>query len=401
MKTMKKLALYLLIPALLTACGTRHPYDNPDELGVIYEGENQRVTQVKRLTPEEMATVPVVKSITYFPLLEEQLYDGLVAFAAIGEIASVREMRVDFYDTSINKKKFKYYTLFDIKIDKLYRIKDSQVETGDTITVYSSHSTYDMDKSVTPMLKEGDEYLIFVSEVSEIMETGWAYDLTPISKYAVESPSHHFIIKNGDYLEVPHWFDDELRDYDSERISKREAYGINNDNTNYPECGYFFGMNPISGGTEPYPPREAVLRGETYRRLFLEYMEENPETEIGIDIEITDPEQLLYYIDKLPKDIEQQLFDKAMAMYIFPDKLAGQYDYEKGIYQDEWDWTNGFYGITDHYLYRSDAFENTIQERIIKYKDSNGKALEKRLEDRLRQVEEAEEREREAAEHED
>ncbi|MCL2083469.1 MAG: DUF1835 domain-containing protein [Oscillospiraceae bacterium] len=403
MKTMKKLALYLLIPALLTACGTRHPYDNPDELGVIYEGENQRVVQVRPLTPEEMATKPVFTSASYGPFFDESLYDGFIDFAAVGKISNIREMRVDFYDNSIDKKNFKYCTLFDLKIDRIYYIKEiEELKPGETITIYSGHSSYDMDETLIPILKEGDEYLMFLELVSEIMEDGWAYDLTPISKYAITSATHELFRKNGDYLEVWHWLNDEFNDYDSERISKKEAYGINEDNSNYPECGYFFGMNPISGGTEPYPPREAVLRGETYRRLFLEYMQENPETDIGIDIEITDPEQLFWYIDNLPKDIEQQLFDKTMELYTFPDKLPGEYDYEKGLrveYEGKWYEERGFGGIADHYLYNAEAFERGIQERIVKYKDSNGQALEKRRNEWLEERKEI--NEMEAAEHED
>ncbi|MCL2083397.1 MAG: hypothetical protein FWH04_09235 [Oscillospiraceae bacterium] len=395
MKTMKKLALYLLIPALLTACGTRHPYDNPDELGVIYEGENQRVVQVKRLTPEEIATSPSYgASASYLPFIEEGLYcDPYNDFAAVGKISNIREIREEYKENG--EHKVDYATLFNMTTERVYYIKDidHRIDLGDTITVYTTHSSYGIYSDMDPALVEGDTYMIFGCLASTVMEGKWIYDLTAISDYAVISPMYHFIRKNGGYYEVPHWLDRELKEYDSERISKADAFGINDDN--YVAAGYHLGVEWVRvhnvNGSEyqgAFEPREAVLKSPVYAELYLEYMEENSESVFNFEDEAPQDHNWIDYIDDIPQNLKDMLFEKALATYTFPDKLEGEYDYKLGLsleYPDGFDELNAFQGISDSvYLYRAEAFENTILHRISEYRTLGDEIFRQREDDKLR-----------------
>ncbi|MCL2083616.1 MAG: hypothetical protein FWH04_10375 [Oscillospiraceae bacterium] len=381
---MKKLALYLLIPALLTACGTRHPYDNPDELGVIYEGENQRVVQVRPLTPEEYASKGFITSVTYAGF-EERYWYGEGDFAAVGKISNIREMRIDY--TVNNERTFTYESIFDLTVDRIYHIKDvdNQINPGDIITINSPHSSYNADKNIDPELYEGDEYLIFATLSSTVMGMDFPYDLTKSSDYAVTS--YGFIRKNGDYYETHHWLNDGLEGYDPQRVPKQEVYGVNEDN--YIAAGYHLGVDKINledADIHNIPgmaldemvvsPREAVKNSKIFYDLYLEYIVREWGTEEEIDNLSKEEKALFPHIDNLPRELEDMLIEKTLEKYDYalPDELDGKYDYKKGLAVYSWQWKNhGFspYGVPESYLYHVEAFENTIQEKIIQYKDKD------------------------------
>ncbi|MCL2081782.1 MAG: hypothetical protein FWH04_00875 [Oscillospiraceae bacterium] len=388
MKTMKKLALYLLIPALLTACGTEENlYETPEELGVLYQnGETgERVAEVKRLTDEERASIPMSINVTYDGFVETRWYSRN-DFASIGKISNIREMRIDY--TENGERTFTYRTLFDLTVDRVYHIKDidNQIKPGDTITINSPHSSYHVDM-YTPRLHEGDEYLIFAALSSTVMGMDSSYDLTKFSDYALTSSIYTFVKKNGDYLEVPHWLDDELKEYDNQIISKQEVYGINDDN--YIAAGYHLGVDKINlevGGIRNVPsveirewvvsPREAVRNSQVFYDLYSEYIAEAWGTEEEIDNLPKEEKSSFPYIDNLPKDLEDMLIEKTLKKYNYtlPNKLDGKYDYKKGLAVYSWQWKNhGFTpsGVPESYLYHAEAFENTIQEKIIQYKDKD------------------------------
>jgi len=402
MKKIKKIALYLLIPALLTACGTPHPYDNPDELGVIYEGENQRVVQVRPLTPEEMATSPSYgASASYLPFYEEYLYNGDIDFAVSGKISNIIEIWIDPQSKDPNHARnlvraFNYGTLFDFKISSVAHISDTNknLKPGDTIKIYSGFSSY---YNMNSMLYEGDEYLMLVSLVSSL-EDEWMSYLSPISEYAIMNPQHN-LRKNGDYLEVTDWFDDELEEYDSERISKADAFGVTD--RNYIAAGHYWGIEWIdvenihgienTGGE--FDSREAVLKSPVYAKLYLEYMEENPDFIYTIEdqFDTLTNNKLIDYIDAIPQKLKNMLLEKTLEAYgyTFPDKLEGEYDYKLGLdleYPDGFDSTNAFRGMTKNtYLYNVEAFENTIRQRAAEYRILGKEAIQKKIDDRLRQ----------------
>gem|GEM_PF-1353836 len=376
MKTMKKLALYLLIPALLTACGTRHPYDNPDELGVIYENDEtgERAFYVPRLTAEEIATKPVIVTKSYVEFMDESWYD-MIAFAVVGKVSNIKEFRIDYTDIVNGEREFTYETMFDLTIDKIHYIKDieSPPNPGDTIMVNSPHSSYDFDKDMDPILEEGDEYLIFITLFSTIAENYSPYDATTFSEYVVLDPCYNFIKKYGDYYEISNYsMNNDLKEYDSERISKADAFGVNN--SNYIAAGYHLEVDKvyvdrvngskIIGGE--FEPREAVLKSPVYAELYLEYIEENSEAVFNFEDEAPQDHNWIDYIDYIPQNLKDMLFEKTLKKYnyTFPDKLEG-YDYELGFdleYPDGFDELNAFQGISDSvYLYRAEAFENTIR----------------------------------------
>ncbi|MCL2083284.1 MAG: hypothetical protein FWH04_08650 [Oscillospiraceae bacterium] len=375
MKTMKKLALYLLIPALLTACGTRppDPYNNPEELGVIYQDNTgQRVAQVKPLPPGQM--LPSTVHASYAPFEERTLFDGYVDFAAVGKIQEVREIQLMYdYEESTPW----YGTLFDLKVDRIYYINDieKQVKPGDTITIYVGHSSYNTNEDEPiPMLYKGDEFLVFTTLTSRIKEIGWVCDLTPFCEYAAWSPNQDFLRKNGDYYEGWWAYDGVYKDYDSQRISKQEAYGI--DDRNYIAAGDHFGFDEIyinrlygsetSMGT--FKPREAVLKSPVYAELYIEYMKENSESVFYSEDEAPQDHNWIDYIDDIPQSLKDMLFEKALEKYSYttPDILQGEYDYQRGLDVHKWNnWTEGFDPyIPEFNLYDVETFEKNLQQRI-------------------------------------
>ena len=391
MKPMKKLALYLLIPALLTACGTEENlYETPEELGVLYQnGETgERVAEVKRLTDEERASIPMFVSNSYDSFQEKFLYED-TAFVALGKISNIRELRID-YTTQNGTPDFTYETLFDLTVERIHHIDigGQKPQSGDTVSILSPHSSYDLSGDLKPIPAEGDEYLIFVTLTSIFKGRGLPLDMTEFSEYTVLTPIYNLIRKNGDYLEITDWFDDELAEYDSERISKADAFGVTNDN--YIAAGYHWGVewvrvhnvNGYEGVGGIFEPREAVLNSPVYAELYLEYMEQHPETDLdlGMGDNPIDHDSLLRRIGNLPKDVEQILFEKTLKAYNynFPDKLKGEYDYKLGLKlehkeTDEVGYTAPFSGLTANiYLYHFNAFENTIEKRSLEYRFKNG-----------------------------
>jgi hypothetical protein len=332
MKQTQKLTALTLALILLASCSKPwDPYEDPEELGVFYESDNMRVTEVKRLTPEEEGLIGLSMSGSYGLFMEDSLFSGYQDFAVAGKVSNVREMRVDAAGV---EKPFRYCTLFDLTVDRVYDItgRDQSVSSGDTITIYSGHSSYNVDKNLTPILQDGDEYLIFVALSSTVMEYEWPYNLIPISQYAVTSPTHRFLRKNGDYYESS--LDHAFEVYDPQRISKADAYGI--DGSNYITAGLSFGID------------------------FTKYMPEQPD----------------------PVWIEER-----SGKYVVPNKLEGEYDYQKGLLVHEWRWIkhSGFASVPEHvYLYNVEAFEATVQRKIAEYKELGEEAILQRIEDYAR-----------------
>ena len=105
-----------------------------------------------------------------------------------------------------------------------------------------------------------------------------------------------------------------------------------------------------------------------FGNLFLEYMAEHPEIVLKAGGNPTDREELLWYVDRLPKDAEQMLFEQAVATYSLPE-IDGEYDFEKSLalsMQDA-DYFHKGSVSSSVYLYRATEFENTIRQKIAQY----------------------------------
>lgn len=72
----------------------------------------------------------------------------------------------------------------------------------------------------------------------------------------------------------------------------------------------------------------------------------------------------------LPNDVKQMLFEEALNTYSLPGLLSGYYDYEKGLRDAIAHYGSyRYYSLSDsYYLFRIDAFESTIQQKIYQFK---------------------------------
>jgi hypothetical protein len=409
-RTIAKVLALSFLAILLFSCardnGLYPPfYDDPEVLEVIYEGEDLRIVEVAPLTEEQMALMPILH-VSYSKPEEWQIYER-EDFAAIGIISNFREQRIDF--TFNGERTFLYYTLFDFTVDRVHYIKeiDRQIDPGETITVFSAHSSYmDLGFRISD-LRAGDEYLMFANITTH--PEGHPYDMTKISEFAISSPRSSLIRKNGDYYETRL---QAFREYDSKAISKRDAFGITS--TNFREAAYVLGIEtvlaPIFGRENNWftgSAREAVLNGEVFGRLFLEYIAEHPEVYLNIyftperieaqgdklaELLPSDPVRLLRAIEHLPENIMQPLFEQAIATYTLPNILGyyeeqiidgetvsvfiPNYNYAEELALEAWRWEqDGFSCFSlpdDVFIFRAEEFENTIQLRICHFRECDG-----------------------------
>ncbi|MCL2456147.1 MAG: hypothetical protein FWD19_01200 [Defluviitaleaceae bacterium] len=352
------LAFFVFFTAVLSGCSSNEYgfYYKPAELSVIYETDGQKTIEVPRLTAEQAGNVPVKVSASYVEFTEDRLFDSsLNEFFAVGKISNIRELRTEYVE--YEQSRIGYGTLFDLKVEKVFFIADidRQINPGDVITIYSAHSSYKRDFNFAPLLHEGDEFFLTLIRSATLAAQWYPYDVSAISEFVVSSSTHGFIRKNGDYYEtwIPMFHE---KEYDGQAISKAEAFGI--DESNYLEAGYFFGLENLS--PYPYydadpiiPAKVAVMKGDNFRELAYEYIEDNPE--LGLSI------------NTLPDDVEQMLLEEAIKIYSIPDLLSGDYDYEKGL-RDELAHNGGYHASSTHrelfYLFRVDSFENTIRQKI-------------------------------------